>query len=150
MRSNPGSPGAVKKGCTCPVLDNCHDAGIEYNGKKNYYISSDCPLHKSRKMQFLDEFMMEGTTIITETTGNLVVETVVPEIDIRAVIVQRNVLLFLLGFLSEEDLKYEEEAELSDSLLCAYREGDYQKANTIMHEWMMRCRQAEHERIVGE
>jgi hypothetical protein len=45
----PGSPEAVKQGCSCPVLDNHHGAGfpIRENGKKStgYWMSGECQLH---------------------------------------------------------------------------------------------------------
>ncbi len=40
----PGSPEAVKLGCTCPVMDNANGKG--YMGYAGFYVySSDCPLH---------------------------------------------------------------------------------------------------------
>lgn len=40
----PGSDEAIKHGCTCPVLDNAHGAGIFGLGR-DWYISGDCPVH---------------------------------------------------------------------------------------------------------
>ncbi len=47
---NPGSPDAVKAGCTCPIMDNHHGAGIAMpNGRGGldtlFWKSGDCPLH---------------------------------------------------------------------------------------------------------
>jgi hypothetical protein len=42
---NPGSPAAVKQGCTCPVMDNCNGAGILIGGDVCFYYTSGCPLH---------------------------------------------------------------------------------------------------------
>jgi len=47
---SPGSPGAIRKGCICPVLDNAHGRGY-MGGRKNtegemlYVVQQDCPLH---------------------------------------------------------------------------------------------------------
>lgn len=38
----PGSDAAIRAGCTCPVLDNAHGAGI---GGGLWWIDSECPLH---------------------------------------------------------------------------------------------------------
>jgi len=46
IKPSPGSPAAQKHGCTCPVLDNCHGKG---RGDGLFYISADCPLHKSTR-----------------------------------------------------------------------------------------------------
>lgn len=41
---NPGSPEAIAAGCTCPVLDNHHGAGIP--GKvAGWWINPYCDLH---------------------------------------------------------------------------------------------------------
>lgn len=51
--SPPGSPEAVKLGCTCPVMDNGHGKG--YMGVAGIYVySGACPLHT-----ILDEPVME-------------------------------------------------------------------------------------------
>ena len=44
---NPGSPAAVARGCTCPVYDNAHGAGLgkDEHGQVVYVMSEDCPLH---------------------------------------------------------------------------------------------------------
>ena len=43
---NPGSDAAIKQGCTCPVLDNCHGKGVGRNGEKHgWWITEGCPLH---------------------------------------------------------------------------------------------------------
>lgn len=49
MDRNPGSPEAVKNGCTCPVLDNSHGKGymgqVGRDGKPIFIISATCPIH---------------------------------------------------------------------------------------------------------
>ena len=42
----PGSPDAVQRGCTCPVLDNHHGAGMGSDGERyGWWQDSACPLH---------------------------------------------------------------------------------------------------------
>ena len=43
----PGSPAAVAQGCTCPVYDNAHGAGMgrDEHGRVVYVMSEGCPLH---------------------------------------------------------------------------------------------------------
>ena len=41
----PGSKEAVKLGCKCPPLTNCHGWGTLLYGKGKYFISLDCPIH---------------------------------------------------------------------------------------------------------
>ena len=43
----PGSDAAIKKGCTCPSMDNGHGKGFLWKGKKAWWIHRDCPLHQS-------------------------------------------------------------------------------------------------------
>lgn len=46
----PGSPEAIKQGCTCPVLDNGYGKGIYGEGEKfGWWVSQDCPLHGKSK-----------------------------------------------------------------------------------------------------
>ena len=41
---HPGSPEAVAKGCTCPILDNAHGGG--YLGIPGMFVmTAGCPLH---------------------------------------------------------------------------------------------------------
>ena len=41
---SPGSPEAVAKGCTCPILDNAHGGG--YLGIPGMFVMTyGCPLH---------------------------------------------------------------------------------------------------------
>ena len=40
---NPGSDAAIKMGCTCPVLDNCHGRG-ELLGR-GFWMTTTCPIH---------------------------------------------------------------------------------------------------------
>lgn len=42
----PGSELALAAGCTCPVCDNRHGAGMyEIGGQPVYVMNSECPLH---------------------------------------------------------------------------------------------------------
>lgn len=43
----PGSPEAVKRGCTCPTKDNGCGRGYSYtpDGLPLYWIEPGCPLH---------------------------------------------------------------------------------------------------------
>jgi hypothetical protein len=40
----PGSPEAVKQGCTCPVIDNRYGRGIR-DGSDEFWFNLTCPLH---------------------------------------------------------------------------------------------------------
>jgi len=40
---NPGSNDAVRRGCTCPILDN--SKGWGYFKKDSFWITQNCPLH---------------------------------------------------------------------------------------------------------
>jgi hypothetical protein len=41
---SPGSPEAVARGCTCPVIDNGHGRG--YHGQPDVFVYAEgCPLH---------------------------------------------------------------------------------------------------------
>ncbi len=44
---NPGSPEAVKLGCTCPEMDNGHGqgCGAVLDGVPLFWFSHDCPVH---------------------------------------------------------------------------------------------------------
>ena len=46
----PGSSAALLMGCTCPVYDNAHGAGMgrDEHGRVVYVMSMDCPLHGGR------------------------------------------------------------------------------------------------------
>ena len=44
--TNPGSPAAVDKGCTCPVMDNGHGRGYMGDGERfGWVVDDSCPLH---------------------------------------------------------------------------------------------------------
>ena len=47
----PGSADAMSLGCTCPVYDNAHGAGMgrDEHGQTVYVMSLDCPLHGGKK-----------------------------------------------------------------------------------------------------
>jgi hypothetical protein len=47
MTPNPGSDEAIEQGCTCPIIDNNHGAGIgkDEKGETLFWYSLDCPLH---------------------------------------------------------------------------------------------------------
>ena len=52
MTPPPGSPEAIKHGCTCPVFDNCKGRGCgitDKDGKPLYYIHKRCPLHVAKE-----------------------------------------------------------------------------------------------------
>lgn len=44
-QSNPGSKEALDQGCKCAVIDNHFGKGFDINGKLNFWITDDCPLH---------------------------------------------------------------------------------------------------------
>lgn len=47
----PGSTEAIAAGCTCPVLDNAHGAGVPCGTNTDgtattlFWLNNDCPLH---------------------------------------------------------------------------------------------------------
>ncbi len=44
VKPNPGSDEAIKKGCSCPILDN--GRGDQRLGDtRGFWIDGDCPLH---------------------------------------------------------------------------------------------------------
>lgn len=53
---NPGSVEAVKKGCTCPVMDNCNGKGFIVNGEQQFWINHECPLHGTVTSNVRDQF----------------------------------------------------------------------------------------------
>jgi hypothetical protein len=42
---NPGSKAAIKKGCTCPIIDNGHGRGWGYEEEKVFIMNKGCPVH---------------------------------------------------------------------------------------------------------
>lgn len=48
---NPGSNDAYQMGCTCPVMDNHHGAGIPTEDGPVFIIIGGCPLHDERVNQ---------------------------------------------------------------------------------------------------
>lgn len=52
---NPGSPAAVKLGCTCPRMDNAHGRGYlggvkdPKTGETLFVISGSCPIHTDNR-----------------------------------------------------------------------------------------------------
>ncbi len=44
---NPGSKQAIKKGCTCPIMDNEYGEGCgkSEEGYLLFWMVEDCPLH---------------------------------------------------------------------------------------------------------
>lgn len=44
---NPGSKEALARGCTCPVLDNNHGAGIKLSESDmpTFWFNPNCPVH---------------------------------------------------------------------------------------------------------
>lgn len=54
MKPLPGSPDAVKIGCTCPVLDNAHGRGIPVTTDEGeiqtaFWIDGTCPVHGAKE-----------------------------------------------------------------------------------------------------
>lgn len=47
-KPNPGSEEAQAKNCRCPVIDNHYGKGVPMNGKREFWISGDCPLHNDK------------------------------------------------------------------------------------------------------
>ena len=41
----PGSPNAVKDGCTCPTVHNNHGEGTPTLGGVRYILNETCPIH---------------------------------------------------------------------------------------------------------
>ena len=49
---NPGSPEAVKRGCTCSARDNQNGKGCyrsPFTGEWMFWIDDKCPLHGAKK-----------------------------------------------------------------------------------------------------
>lgn len=47
---NPGSDEAIKRGCTCPQMDNGHGRGRGGDGETfGWWITEGCPLHDHSK-----------------------------------------------------------------------------------------------------
>lgn len=42
---NPGSPEAVERGCTCPVIDNHYGEGTPHRDGPRFWINWKCDLH---------------------------------------------------------------------------------------------------------
>lgn len=42
---NPGSPDAVRRGCTCPIEDNQHGLGSDPAFGDGFEVAVNCPLH---------------------------------------------------------------------------------------------------------
>lgn len=56
MNPLPGSPQAIALGCTCPVIDNYHGAGVPVGeDQRIWWYSEDCPLHGVRKDSAVQE-----------------------------------------------------------------------------------------------
>jgi hypothetical protein len=45
---NPGSLEAQAMGCDCPRFDNNRGIGIKWDGKRSWYMSMICEVHKSK------------------------------------------------------------------------------------------------------
>lgn len=46
----PGSPEAVKAGCTCPEMDNRYGRGVMGDGERHgWWIDAACPLHGEKQ-----------------------------------------------------------------------------------------------------
>ena len=46
MQPNPGSPEALDRGCTCPIVDN--HGGNGFGDPLLFWITDGCPLHDGR------------------------------------------------------------------------------------------------------
>ena len=51
----PGSDKAVDAGCICPILDNNHGEGVGYDGRQQYWMTANCPLHGTGDKEASDE-----------------------------------------------------------------------------------------------
>jgi hypothetical protein len=60
LEPSPGSPSAVKKGCTCPVLDNNHGKGC-YEDGRHFWVNGDCPLHGRKNRSQADASLLGGS-----------------------------------------------------------------------------------------
>lgn len=61
---NPGSPEAVSRGCTCPIMDNGHGQGYPSAGGTAFYITGGCPLHAP------NHFAGAGNMVAEKEKGN--------------------------------------------------------------------------------
>jgi hypothetical protein len=52
---NPGSDEAIKMGCKCPVLDNCHGKGYLVPGSGSFCVSEACPIHGKQGQEKLED-----------------------------------------------------------------------------------------------
>ena len=46
---NPGSREAQEMGCICPVIDNHYGRGVPVDGKRQFWMVEECPLHDLNK-----------------------------------------------------------------------------------------------------
>ena len=51
----PGSDEAIKVGCTCPVMDNCHGKGFIWDNELCFVYNVDCPVHNEEYFNREDE-----------------------------------------------------------------------------------------------
>lgn len=66
MSMNPGGDEAVKLGCTCPPIDNCHGEGYRHDPHVFWY-ADDCPVHcqeKDHSMWHFLGFVIAGTLFL--------------------------------------------------------------------------------------
>lgn len=64
---NPGSDEAVRRGCTCPQIDNEHGRG--YRGGPGFAISEKCRLHGQRELKAAIEAAIPATPSSEPFTG---------------------------------------------------------------------------------
>lgn len=67
---NPGSYGAVRLGCRCPVIDNRYGAGANSLPPGNFIYSEDCPLHvPAAEPEHVTEAVKQGQELLRELEG---------------------------------------------------------------------------------
>ena len=67
---HPGSPEAVAKGCTCPILDNAHGGG--YLGIPGMFVmTGGCPLHSPETGIVPREAVIDLATAIITSRGDV-------------------------------------------------------------------------------
>lgn len=69
-KPNPGSYGAVRLGCKCPIISNRYGAGAYSLPPGNFIYSEDCPLHVPvAKPQHVTEAVEQAKALLSELEG---------------------------------------------------------------------------------